>query len=274
MNGQPLTPPWTDLDGFERAFAVSGAASLYAVGTVVGAACLHLVAGLLVARALPHTVSEWTAKKEIHQVIELEPPPPPKEPPPAPPKEEAKPEAPLETKVAAKAPPAAAPPPPAQAAAVLTQDSKEPVDFGDAIVTGSATTYAGGQSAQNGTSKRAVVVSAPSSTGETGVVAAPAAPPSNSVDQTRKARLAGGASWNCPFPGEADGAQIDQAVVTLRIVITASGDVRSVAVESDPGNGFGREARACAMRKKFDAALDRDGKPVEGTSRINVRFAR
>jgi protein TonB len=86
--------------------------------------------------------------------------------------------------------------------------------------------------------------------------------------------LAEGVSWNCPFPAEADESGIDGAVVGLAIEVDANGDVINVTVERDPGAGFGRAAAACARSKRFSPAEDRDGKPIVGRSRVNVRFHR
>jgi len=44
---------------------------------------------------------------------------------------------------------------------------------------------------------------------------------------------------------------------------------------SEPGHGFGRAARMCALTKRYTPALDRDGNPVVGTTPpINVTFTR
>jgi TonB family protein len=67
---------------------------------------------------------------------------------------------------------------------------------------------------------------------------------------------------------------MDAAVVRLSIEVEANGAVRSVVVESEPGSGFGREAAQCARAKRFQPALDRNGTPVPGSSRVNVRFER
>jgi protein TonB len=42
----------------------------------------------------------------------------------------------------------------------------------------------------------------------------------------------------------------------------------------DPGTGFGREARRCALRKRWSPALDRAGRPTAGAAVVNVRFVR
>ena len=43
----------------------------------------------------------------------------------------------------------------------------------------------------------------------------------------------------------------------------------------DPGYGFGETALACARRTRFEAARDREGRPVQARSGpIRVRFFR
>jgi len=63
-------------------------------------------------------------------------------------------------------------------------------------------------------------------------------------------------------------------VVTLRISVGPDGAATAVAIAADAGHGFGREARACAFSKSYVPALDREGRPVAGTSLVNVRFDR
>ncbi len=210
------------------------------------------------------------------QIIELVPPPPPPapEPPPLvkPPPAPEPPPAPAQLRTVQ---PRSQPPAPAQAAAVVTQkeDLAAPADFTDSMVVGDATTYAGGTTSATGTTVRKVEV-AGNGAGRAGAPAAETSPGAGSPDRTRRARLAGDATWACDFPREADEAQIDHAVVTLRIAVDIQGAANSVTIVTDPGSGFGREARACAMLKRYEPALNRDGQPVAGTSLVNVRFDR
>ena len=205
----------------------------------------------------PHAISQ-----EIDVQVEAPPPPPP----PVAPKAEEKPEAPRP--VAHEAPP----PPPAQAGKVLTReaDPNEPVDLtGDTIVTGEGE-FAGGLTAANGTSKTAVRELAP-----VAKPAAPAAAAQPSVDRSRPAKLAGGSEWACDdFPEEANAAQIDDAYVTIQVNVKPDGAAESVRVSSDPGHGFGRLARSCALAKHFEAALDREGHPVDATMTVRIHFSR
>ena len=205
------------------------------------------------------------------QEIDIDEPPPP---PPAPEPTEAKPEP------APAPPPRAAPPPPppapAQAAKVLTQepDPNEPVDLtGNTIVSGNAEAYAGGVTAANGTSPTAVrSLAGPNGvaggTGKPNAAPAPVGP-----DRSRRASI-GGRDWDCPFPPEADTAQIDDAYVLLQIDVRADGTASGVRVLKDPGNGFGRQARICAPKRHYDTALDRDGNPIPQTIVANVHFTR
>jgi len=91
---------------------------------------------------------------------------------------------------------------------------------------------------------------------------------------SRAAQLAGGSTWECPFPLEADDAGVDHAVVSLRIEVAADGHVLSANATRDPGHGFVREARRCALSKRWSAGLDRAGQPVNSTTVVNVRFER
>ena len=163
---------------------------------------------------------------------------------------------------------------------MLTQEPKpdEPVDLtGNTIVQGNADSYAGGFTATNGTGTGAVA-QMPSPTGApggTGPARAAPPPPPPTPDRSRAASLGGGAEWSCPFPPEADTAQIDEAYVTLQVDVGADGSPSAVRVVSDPGSGFGREARRCALAKRFQAALDHDGNPVSGMTRpFRVHFSR
>jgi protein TonB len=205
------------------------------------------------------------------EVMKDDPPPPP---PPAP-QQEAKPEpAPPPRALPHEPPPP--PPAPAQAAKVLTQepDPNEPVDLtGNTIVQGNAEAYAGGFTSSNGTNTHAVrATPAPTGVvGGTGPVTAPVQGP----DRSRTASLAGGKEWSCPFPPEADVAQLDEAYVTLQVEVRADGTAATVRVIQDPGNGFGREAKRCALATRYATALDHDGNSIAGTTKpFRVHFSR
>jgi periplasmic protein TonB len=261
--------------GLARVFSDHGANR---GGAYLGILLAFLGHGVL-AFLVPKPAEAHAAPPPIMQTIELESPAPEPVKEETPPEPEKPSETPPKTAAANVAPAQAAPPPPAQAAAVLTQRNDEPADFSNSIVVGNAETFAGGQSASNGTSTQVVTGNRTGTgTGSGGTapstIAAPSAIGAKGRGRAKRARLAGGASWDCAFPAEADVAQVDHAVVTLRITVAQTGATRSVSIEADPGNGFGREARTCAMRKQFDPALDAEGNPVDGSSLINVRFDR
>jgi protein TonB len=237
-----------------------------------------LLGGLLALASLVawmHTAQAAAAEApgEI-DVMREEPPPPPPAPPEPTQEPEAKPAAPPPRAAHEPPPP---PPAPAQAAKVLTQepDPNEPVDLtGNTIVQGNSDSYAGGMTASNGTNPNAVrAIPAPTGVpGGTGPVQA--APPAPAVDRSRGASLQGGSEWSCPFPPEADTAQVDEAYVTLQVDVGPSGAPTNVRVLSDPGNGFGREARRCANSRRYTTALDPAGTPIAGSFKTRVHFQR
>jgi protein TonB len=172
---------------------------------------------------------------------------------------------------------------PVQAAKVLTApaDPNHIEDLTDkGIVSGDNTGGPlGGQSSAAGTSD--VITKNPSVSltgkpGGTGTGTAPPPPPPPKVNLSRAPNIIGGASWsNCPFPDEADVDQIDYAQVTLIVTVRPDGSPQSVQVASDPGHGFGRAARMCALARKYVAGLDVDGNATtQSTPPIRVTFSR
>lgn len=244
-----------------------GAASWLGVGGTIGAHALLVVAA---SYAGMRGASELKKLMPVTEMVEVALPEP-LAPPPEPEPERAPTPAPVHAKVAAPTP-AAEPPPPSAAQAGQILDAKsDVVDFGDTVVTGSGDSYAGGVTDGAGNSKTAVRDTAARGDAGGAGVKPPAAP---TVDLSRPPQLAGGLKWDCPFPLEADDAGIDHAVVTLRVSVGADGRVQSVVTSSDPGNGFGREARRCATAKRWATGLDREGRPTPGAALINVRFDR
>lgn len=201
----------------------------------------------------------------VSQIVEIEVPPPP----------------PAQAKPAEPGPPAtsravsireparqAAAPTAAQAGQVLAA-ADELVDFGDSFVIGKGDSYAGGATERNGTATHPIQdhprrPGAPSST------AAAVA----TIDHSRPPQLAGGSSWDCPFPAEADDAGLDHALVSLRIEVAADGHVVQASATRDPGHGFGREARRCALGKRWAPGRDHDGHAKSAATSVNVRFDR
>jgi protein TonB len=94
------------------------------------------------------------------------------------------------------------------------------------------------------------------------------------VDRSRAAGLADGARWSCPFPSEAEVEGIDSAKAVLRVEIDALGQPQKVTVTGDPGHGFGREARRCALRRRWMSKLDRTGAPTADAVTVVVSFER
>jgi len=170
-------------------------------------------------------------------------------------------------------------PTPAKAAAVLVQKENpdEPRDLtANTIVNGDGTAAYGQQSAQ-GTGDRPTLSAHPSLTGVPGgrgTASAAPPPPPPGPDLSRQVSLQGGSAWNCPFPPEADAEQIDQAVVTVQITVKPDGSVLSASVVRDPGHGFGRQARGCALTRRYLPALDRTGTPILQSIPVNVNFSR
>lgn len=234
---------------------------------VVGTLGVH---GLVIAGASLLGIGGATALTvaPVTEMVEVDLPE--REPPKAPEPETPKPEAPpprakAETPVAE--PPPEATPQAAEAGQILDAKS-DVVDFGDSFVSGGGDSYAGGVTDAKGTSKTAV-----SDVSARGAGSAPVEKP-KAVDLSRRPRLAGGGTWQCPFPIEADDAGIDHALVQLRIDVSANGAVRSVTVVADPGSGFGREAKRCATSKRWSSGLDREGRPIDAVEIVNVRFDR
>ncbi|MDI1442641.1 energy transducer TonB [Polyangium sp. 6x1] len=105
--------------------------------------------------------------------------------------------------------------------------------------------------------------------------AAPPRPPPPEPDRSRSASLYGDRAWDCDFPPEADVAGVREAVVTLRILVRADGRAQKVEVVSDPGYGFGAQARYCAYEHRYRPALDRAGQPIQASlGPVRIRFTR
>lgn len=160
--------------------------------------------------------------------------------------------------------------PVAAAARVVRQNDS--VDLtGDGFVEGTAETYTGGTTTANAplhtpTTKEAATTNKPI-TPDRNQIVAPAGP-----DLSRPASAIGNTEWNCPFPSEAD--SVDDAVVRMRVEVSESGAALGATVLHEPGQGFGREARRCALGRKWKPALDRSGLAVSGSVVVTVHFIR
>jgi protein TonB len=132
--------------------------------------------------------------------------------------------------------------------------------------------FPGGATTQRGTSTLAVHTVA-TKIGDSGD-AHQAVAVRGTIDRSRAVERVGTGNWSCPFPAEADLDQVDEAAAVIAVSVGPDGSVRSATIDSDPGHGFGREARACALRESYTPALDRDGTAVAATKRFRVFFTR
>ncbi len=83
----------------------------------------------------------------------------------------------------------------------ILDSSQDVVDFGNSFVTGTGDSFAGGVTDTAGTSTTAVRDT--TARGDSGGVKPAPVPSSPPVDLSRPPKLAGGVSWQCPFPAEA-----------------------------------------------------------------------
>jgi protein TonB len=222
-------------------------------------------------------------------VVELEPAQPLVAPVESPPEPEAEPEAvpPPPPKPLADAPPPSptvnARPDPGESSAPAATAAAEvgevlgvepeadaPLDLtGNTFVSGHATRFTGGVSARGGTAKRAVSDrgARPGVRGErTGGSASAATPaPHRGRDRSRSA-MPLSTSWNCGFPAAADQAQVHHARVQLVVLVDRQGKAESVAVQQEPGYGFGALAKRCAFWVSYRVGKDRSGNPIKAAT--------
>jgi len=227
---------------------------------------LAVGAHVAVALALPGPAREVPPPRSMTtEVIDIEPP--------APPPSEQQPTAPEPRPPAHR--PASRPPrvasrsrrrPAGRAGDAMSSSAREerPLDF----TTGSAPFYSGSPTTGDGPRS--------ATAGPGGREAPPAGgrPVGAGPDRSRRASVAGGLDWSCPFPPEADLAGVDDGVATLKIAVDSGGRVRRIAVLSDPGLGFGRAAKRCALARSYRPAMDRVGRSIPGTLVVRVRFVR
>lgn len=259
--------------------AVMVAAAVLAVSVHAGAAVGAVQAAVLRAfSAWARDVHGQVAARleQTYEVDVVKPTAKPPEPPPPPPPEEKEP-----PKLVKEAPKDEPPPPPpaaADAAKVLMQEpaKDEPVDLtGNTFLAGNAETAVGGVTQIGGTAKVATNNLAAVATGVPGGTGIAAAPPPVRVDRSRAAAIMNKSNLErCPFPAEADAEQVDEAAVGIEVKVSVDGRAETVSVTHDPGHGFGREARRCALRERYSPALNVDGVAIPGLYRVNFRFSR
>lgn len=262
--------PWT------RVMGLGARNSLFATVLVASLGMHGLLAAGGGALAVLDAFSSWSSrihadvKSRLLGTYEVEL----KEDPPPPPPEEPKPELKPEDKAQPQQAPPQAPPPLAQAGKVLAAEP-DPNAKNEDLPTfnqGNGDEYKGGLTSPTGTGTTAAPPNAAPSgiAGGTGTAFVPPTPPP--VDRSRGARALSQGNWQCPFPNEADG--VDDARAVVEVDVSPDGKPLSVRVLTDPGYGFGREAARCAMRERYQGALDKEGNPVAGRARVGVTFSR
>jgi protein TonB len=177
----------------------------------------------------------------------------------------------------------APPPPPAEATKVLTaeEDPDAPLDLTDqGFISGTGERFAGGITTAAGTSKKAVRNRAASKEGMEGgagtkpkaQVSAPKEPEKD-LSESPRPRVTG--RWDCPFPPEANAAQQNYARAVVTVLVGTDGRAKSVTVVSDPGFGFGRAAKHCALAKTYSVGKDTFVNPVAKTTPpVGINFRR
>src|SRR5258708_27622559 len=238
------------------------------VGLCAVAGLYALVVGFI--SGLGQSAGPWSAEMaarvhdaiSIERTVEVMPQPPPVTPPPETPVAAPNVRAPRASRPVGQgrsAPGRGRPGPaaPAQAGA-LAAVSSDPVDLtGTAFVVGSGTAFAGGTTTGTGTSSKPVVgAAAPGGTGDRSAGAPGNLARPVSLDQS---------AWSCPWPAEAEAEQVDEQTVVIRVVVRADGHAEDVEVVADPGLGFGRAARNCALGTRFQAARNSAGEPIAAT---------
>jgi hypothetical protein len=143
---------------------------------------------------------------------------------------------------------------------------------GNTFVTGTGT-YAGGITAAKGKSKKAVydrkakpkgVIGGTGTSTKTKVI-------QQGPDLSRAATKP--SNFRCAFTPEAQAQQIRFMKVRVLVQIGPDGKPTGATLAgSDPGFGLGRRATQCALRNRYGAALDRNGKPIASTLLLAVRF--
>lgn len=252
--------------------------SVVFVVALIAALAVHAVGAARAMRVFPYLAELSAAvrsgmQERLRSQVDIDMTEPPKPPEPPPPEPDPEPPPPAAQQ---KAPEPQAPPAAAEAGKVLTAeaDPDAPVDLTDeGFVSSDGDRFAGGVTASSGTSKTAVRNPAAVATGigtgtpKATVVAAP------KVDLSRAPTVLD-KNWDCPFPSEADAEGVNSAKVQVIVTVAPDGRARNATVVKDPGFGFGKAARTCAMRKAYVAALNSSGQPIEQTFNINVRFTR
>jgi protein TonB len=169
---------------------------------------------------------------------------------------------------------------PAQASKVVTAPAPkedEPVDLSGFTISSGNGDKVGGMQAGDGKGDKLTMnrnAGHDGAPGGRGSAAAQPPPPPPAENKSRPFALPAGTGSSCPFPPEADADQVDTATAVVQITTRPDGSVLSATVVVDPGHGFGRAARICALGWRGTPALNRAGEPIVQTIPVNVHFRR
>ncbi len=146
----------------------------------------------------------------------------------------------------------------------------------DFVTDPAGTTYGSGVVARGGTAEHGEHGATAASVGSAPVRTATAPPTDGLVaaaNLSRRATLNERDACAGFYPSEAN---VDSGAVTLTVVVRADGAVSSSSVlsESPVGQGFGKAARACLQKKRFEPSLDRAGTAVAAATTFKLRFLR
>ena len=136
-----------------------------------------------------------------------------------------------------------------------------------------------GRTSQQGTADKPVYDPRASSTGRPGATGTATVrrrpPPRPAKNLSRQAMPTNmGVLRACPFPAQADVAQIDRATVVVTVTVSSAGRALRASASGGPGYGFGPQARACAMSASYRPALDSGGKATTAAVSLRFRFTR
>lgn len=162
----------------------------------------------------------------------------------------------------------------AQAGKTLTaaDDGDQLADF--TLVQGEGSAYVGGTTSSIGTSNRAVHGPVAPNANLPGT-RNPGPPTIQSGPDRSRSATPTGSAWDCSKLFPSDPQAGDYATVLIAVSLSADGAPKRVALLRDPGHGFGAAAIQCAMRQRYNVALDRQGNAVAATTPpITVRFSR
>jgi hypothetical protein len=205
---------------------------------LLSSAAIHAIAWTVAARHLAVTVHDPPSEEPIALLVE---------PAPADPVKPDLPETPSDpvarspgarnanTAAVSRSRTAAAPP-----ATAAPASSAMTADKGDPLVVGSASAYAGGS---------------------TTILGGSGGDGAGGRDLSLPARLGGAVQWLCPWPERFNNGLSDGQIIVVHVVVEVDVDGSAVRarVTDDPGYGFGRTARGCALKGRYIPGRGADG---------------